>query len=281
MGREDSKVVLITGCSSGIGRALARELAGRGDRCFATARREESVAELAAEGFEALRLDVNDGESLRAAVDAVMTAAGRIDMLVNNAGRSAFAPIAEMPLEYVEEIFTTNVMGPLAVIQAVVPHMAAHGRGCIVNVSSIVGSVPTPFGGAYCASKAALGSLSEVLRMEVEPLGIDVVVVEPASIRSEVANKSLRESERYAAESSLYTEVAESIEQRAKASQDSPMETDEFARRLADALEKPRPPRVVRIGAGMKSLLFLERLPGAQRDRLLGRHFGLDRLKKK
>ena len=257
------------------------ELSGRGYRCFATARREESVAELGAEGFEALRLDVNDAGSIREAVAGVIADAGRIDMLVNNAGRSAFAPIAEMPLEKVEEILATNLMGPLAMTQAVVPHMAARGRGCIVNVASIVGSVPTPFGGAYSTSKAALRTLSEVLRMEVEPFGIDVVVVEPGSIRSDVAKKSLREPERYAAGSSLYSRVAESIERRAEASQAAPMETAEFARRLADAITRPRPPRTVRIGAAMGSLLLLERLPGALRDRLLSRHFELDRLKQK
>src|SRR3989442_717265 len=151
---------LVSSCShlfprAGIGRALARELTRRGQRCFATARRAESVRELEAEGLPAVRLDVDDPVGVRAAVDAVLERAGRIDLLVNNAGQSLFGPLAELPLERLDAVYRTDLRGPLAVAQAVVPAMAKQGFGRIANVGSLVGVVPTPWTGAYCATKAA------------------------------------------------------------------------------------------------------------------------------
>ena len=201
-------VSLVTGCSSGIGRALARELARRGQRCFASARRPESVRELAAEGLEAVQLDVDDPGSIRTAVDTVLERAGRIDLLVNNAGQSLFGPLAELPLEGIDALYRTDLRGPLAVAQAVVPAMARQGSGRIANVGSMVGVVPTPWTGAYCAMKAALHTLSEVLRIEVAPLGIEVIVVQPGAVRSEVANNAPIDLDRYAAPGSLYRGAA-------------------------------------------------------------------------
>jgi NAD(P)-dependent dehydrogenase (short-subunit alcohol dehydrogenase family) len=196
-------VSLVTGCSTGIGRALARELTRRGQRCFATARRADSVRELEAEGLLAVRLDVDDPVGVRAAVDAVLERAGRIDLLVNNAGQSLFGPLAELPLERIDALYRTDLRGPLAVAQAVVPAMAKQGWGRIANVGSMVGVVPTPWTGAYCAMKAALHTLSEVLRVEVAPLGIEVIVVQPGAVRSEVANNAPVDLERYATPDSL------------------------------------------------------------------------------
>jgi len=273
-------VVLVTGCSSGIGRALARELHGRGHRCFATARRVESLRELGEEGLETLPLDVTDAVSIDAGVRAALGRAGRIDMVVNNAGFSVFGPLAEVSLDAARRLFETNLFGALAVVQAVLPHMGARRCGRIVNVGSMVGVVPTPFAGVYCASKAALHAMSEVLRMEVEPLGVEVVVVQPGAVRSSVAEKSAVDRERYAGASSLYRAVAGDIDRRAAASQADPMATEEFARRLAAAITAARAPRVVRLGNRVGALRVLERLPGAVRDRLFARQFGLDKLRR-
>lgn len=270
-------VSVVTGCSSGIGRALARVLRGRGQRCFATARSAPAVEELRAEGLEALRLDVTDDASIAAAIDAVVGRAGRIDLLVNNAGQGLFGPLAEVPLERVDAVLAANLRGPLAVAQAVVPVMARQSWGRIANVGSMVGVVPTPFAGAYSASKAALHMLSEVLRMEVAPLGIEVMVIQPGAVRSEVADKAPLDLERYAATTSLYHRVADRIRARAGASQENPTDTDEFARQLADALLRRRAARTVRLGRGVGFLPLLTRLPGGVRDRLLARRFGLDR----
>jgi NAD(P)-dependent dehydrogenase (short-subunit alcohol dehydrogenase family) len=268
-------VSLVTGCSSGIGRALARELARRGQRCFASARRAESVRELEAEGLEVVRLDVDDPDSIRAAVGAVLERAGRIDLLVNNAGQSLFGPLAELPLERIDAVYRTDLRGPLAVVQAVVPAMAKQGSGRIANVGSMVGVVPTPWTGAYCAMKAALHTLSEVLRVELAPLGIEVVVVQPGAVRSEVANNAPIDLERYAAPGSLYRGAVDAIRRRSQASQRNPSEAGDFARGLADALTRERAPRVVRLGRGTGFLPFLAALPGPLRDRLFARAFGV------
>lgn len=270
-----SWVSLVTGCSSGIGRALARELARRGQRCFASARRAESVRELEAEGLEAVRLDVDDPVGVRAAVDAVLERAGRIDLLVNNAGQSLFGPLAELPLERLDAVYRTDLRGPLAVAQAVVPAMAKQGWGRIANVGSLVGVVPTPWTGAYCAVKAALHTLSEVLRMEVAPLGIEVIVVQPGAVRSEVANNAPVDLERYSAPDSLYRDAVGAIRRRSQASQRNPAEAADFARALADALTRARAPRVVRLGRGSGAITLLAMLPAALRDRLFARAFGL------
>ena len=270
-----SWVSLVTGCSSGIGRALARELARRGQRCFASARRAESVRELEAEGLEAVQLDVDDPVGIRAAVDAVLERAGRIDLLVNNAGQSLFGPLAELPLARLDAVYRTDLRGPLAVAQAVVPAMAKQGFGRIANVGSLVGVVPTPWTGAYCAVKAALHTLSEVLRMEVAPLGIEVIVVQPGAVRSEVAVNAPVDLERYSAPDSLYRDAVGAIRRRSQASQRNPTEADDFARALADALTRARAPRVVRLGRGSGAITLLAMLPVALRDRLFARAFGL------
>lgn len=272
------KVVLVTGCSSGIGRALALEFARRGHRVFASARRPESVEEIdkeGVEGLEGLRLDVTDAESIRAAVETLLARAGRIDLLVNNAGMSLFGPLAETPLSDVRRMLETNFVGPLALVQAVFPAMARQRGGCIVNVGSMVGVVPTPWVGAYSGAKAGLRVLSEALRMELAPWEIDVVVVEPGAVRSEVADKAPRHSE-----TPHYAAVSREIEQRAGASQERPMEAEEFARRVAEAVLREPPPRVVQVGGGMGLLRLFQLVPDRLRERLFARAFGLEKLRR-
>jgi NAD(P)-dependent dehydrogenase (short-subunit alcohol dehydrogenase family) len=272
------QVVLITGCSSGIGQALARELHARGQRVFASARRLASLAPLAC---EKVALDVTDPGSIAGAVAEVMAAAGRIDMLINNAGFNLVGPLAEVPLEGVRRMLETNVTGLLAVTQAVFPHLAAQRRGRIVNVGSVVGLLPTPFAGPYCASKAAVHMLSEVLRMECAPFGVDVIVVQPGGVRSSIADTAAEGLERYARESSLYRDVHPYIVKRARASQDRPMPTEQFAARVADAILAERAPRHVRAGRGARTLPVLSRLPGPLVDRAMSQRFGLAELSKR
>ncbi len=270
------QVVLVTGCSTGIGRALARELKARGHRPFATARKVESLAELSAEGIDTLRLDVTDPSSVKGAVDAVVAKAGVVDVLVNNAGINAFGPIAELPLDELRAVLETNVVGLVAMTQAVFPVMAAKRAGRIVNVGSVVGLLPTPFAAGYCASKAAVHSLSEVLRQEVKPFGIDVVVVQPGGVKSNIAESGSAKIERYQAESSRYRKVYEGIRKRAFASQDNPMPTEDFARELVAQSFATPSPRVVRLGTGADYLPKLAELPGEQRDGILAGTYGLN-----
>jgi NAD(P)-dependent dehydrogenase (short-subunit alcohol dehydrogenase family) len=270
-------VVLVTGSSSGIGRALAVEFSRRGHQTFASARRPGTLEKLEGPTLTPLALDVANSASIDAAVAAVIERAGRIDVLVNNAGINRFGPLPEVPLAEVRRLVETNLVGPLALVQAVFPHMARRRRGRIVNVGSVVGVLPTPFAGAYCASKAGLHALSDVLRMELAAFGIDVILVQPGAVRSNIAASGAVGIERYSREPSRYRAVAREIEQRAYVSQRAPMEADEFARRLVDRVTRRRPPRLIRLGQKARLLPALAWLPGALRDRLMARRFGLNR----
>lgn len=272
----ESQVVLVTGCSTGIGRALVKELRARGHRPFATARKLESIADLAGEGVETARLDVEDPDSVVRAVSIVRERAGRIDVCVNNAGQNVFGPTLEVPLERIRKTFEVNVLGLLAVSQAVFPVMAAQRSGLFVNVGSVAGILPTPFAGGYCASKSSVHMLSEVIRIEVAPFGIGVVVVQPGGVKSAIADGADRQIEQFKSESSLYHDAYEGIHRRAHASQDGPMPAEEFARELVDRAFVDSPPRVVRLGTGSNVLPRLAELPAEQRDSLLSAQYGLD-----
>lgn len=167
--------VLITGCSTGIGRAAAVALAERGHDVVATARRPETLSELDVD--QRLRLDVDDDASVLAAVEA----AGDVDVLVNNAAWGAIGPIETIPLDEVRAMYETNVFGVLRMLQAVVPGMRERGRGTVVNISSVAGVVATmPLNGLYASTKHALEAITETLHYELRHFGIRVVSVQPA-----------------------------------------------------------------------------------------------------
>jgi NAD(P)-dependent dehydrogenase (short-subunit alcohol dehydrogenase family) len=180
-----SKAVLITGCSSGIGEATARRLAGRGWIVYASARRLESIEPLAAAGCELLQLDVTDEQSMRAGVEKVERAHGAVGVLVNNAGYSQGGAIEQVPLEAVRRQFETNVFGAIALIQLVLPGMRTQHWGKIVNVGSMGGRLTFPGGGLYHATKYSLEAISDALRFEVKGFGVDIVLVEPGLITSD------------------------------------------------------------------------------------------------
>jgi len=180
-----SKAVLITGCSSGIGRATAERMARSGWRVYATARRVESIAELEAKGCRLLPLDVTDEGSMRAAVEEVERAEGAVGVLVNNAGYSQSGAVEAVSLEKVRRQFETNVFGLARMCQLVLPGMRRQGWGRIVNISSVGGKMTFPGGGYYHATKHAVEAISDALRFEVAGFGVKVVVVEPGLIRTE------------------------------------------------------------------------------------------------
>jgi NAD(P)-dependent dehydrogenase (short-subunit alcohol dehydrogenase family) len=189
--------ILLTGCSSGIGRATAERLGRSGRPVYATARRLDSIAGLDAAGCRLLQLDVTDEESMSAAVRAVTQAHGRVGALVNNAGYGEYGAVEEVPMDRVRRQFDTNVFGLARMCQLVLPGMRAAGAGRIVNVSSMGGRLVFPGGGYYHATKYAVEAISDALRYEVRPFGISVSVVEPGPIRTEfgtVAAHTLDES---------------------------------------------------------------------------------------
>src|SRR5919202_5451914 len=174
-----SNAVLITGCSTGIGRATAERLAGNGHTVYATARKPESIADLEAKGCRTMALDVTDEESMSAAVRAVEEAEGAVGALVNNAGYSQSGAIEDVSMESVRKQFETNVFGLLRMCQLVLPGMRRAASGRIVNVSSMGGRLTFPGGGIYHATKHAVEALSDAMRFEVGGFGVDVVLIEP------------------------------------------------------------------------------------------------------
>jgi NAD(P)-dependent dehydrogenase (short-subunit alcohol dehydrogenase family) len=181
---EESKAVLITGCSSGIGHETARHLAGGGWKVYATARRTEAIEDLRETGCETLALDVTSEDSMRAAVAAVEEAEGAVGALVNNAGYSQSGAVEEVPMEQVRRQFETNVFGLLRMCQLVLPGMRRAGTGRIVNISSMGGRLTFPGGGIYHATKHAVEALSDAMRFEVAGFGVRVVVIEPGLIKT-------------------------------------------------------------------------------------------------
>jgi NAD(P)-dependent dehydrogenase (short-subunit alcohol dehydrogenase family) len=176
--------VLLTGCSTGIGRAAAERLARAGMTVYASARRPESIEDLKGAGCRTLALDVTDEDSMRAAVEEVERAEGVVGALVNNAGYSQSGAVETVPLNDVRRQFETNVFGLLRMCQLVLPGMRREGRGRIVNISSMGGKLTFPGGGIYHGTKHAVEAFSDALRFEVRGFGVEVVVVEPGLIRT-------------------------------------------------------------------------------------------------
>lgn len=188
----NSRTVLITGCSSGIGRATASLLAREGWTVYATARRSETLADLEAEGCRPLALDVTDEESMAAAVRSVEEAeGGSVGALVNNAGYSQSGALEEIGLDDVRRQFETNVFGLLRMSQLALPGMRAKGEGRIVNVGSMGGKLTFPGGGVYHATKHAVEALSDAMRFEVEGFGVGVVLIEPGLIKTSFADTAV------------------------------------------------------------------------------------------
>ncbi|TDV56585.1 SDR family oxidoreductase [Actinophytocola oryzae] len=227
--------VLITGASRGIGRAVAVELAGRGHRVIATARRPETLADLDVD--QRLRLDVTDQQS----VDRAVGEAGEIDVLVSNAGETVRAPLESVPLAEVERLFQLNTLGALRVAQGVLPAMRERGAGRLVFVSSTQGRMVLPMIGPYGASKWALEALAETLAIETGHFGISVSVVQPGAVSSgggERARVFLEDDDPYAP---LYAELG--------VLRGEAVSPEVVAAAVADTIELPDPPLRIPVGA--------------------------------
>jgi NAD(P)-dependent dehydrogenase (short-subunit alcohol dehydrogenase family) len=276
------KTILITGCSSGIGAALAREFRKKGHRVYATARRPESLALLEAEGVHALALDVNDDASVAGVFDAVAREAGQLDLLVNNAGFSQVGAVVDLTRDDLRRQYETNVIAPVAVTAKAVPLLRAavarSGSAVVANVGSIVGLFTTPFAGAYCSSKAALHSLTDALRMELAPFAIHVVAIQPGGVRSSFGQHA--EAAIRLPDDSIYRPAEPGIRARAQAGQQAATPAEHFAPPVVDALLRSPPPRVIRGGTHSVRLpLMKQLLPSALFDAKLMKVFGLDALR--
>ncbi|MET8100376.1 oxidoreductase [Streptomyces sp. NPDC005236] len=189
---ENGKVWLVTGATSGFGRAITEAAIDAGDTVIGTARRPEGLAELVAthpRRLEAIALDVADGGRIDAVAANVLARYGRVDVLVNNAGRTQVGAFEETTDDELRDLFELHVFGPARLTRAVLPHMRERGSGSIVNISSFGGQLSFAGFSAYSATKAALEQLSEALADEVAPFGIKVLIVEPGSFRTNLFGK--------------------------------------------------------------------------------------------
>jgi NAD(P)-dependent dehydrogenase (short-subunit alcohol dehydrogenase family) len=273
------KTILITGCSSGIGAAMARELRQRGHRVFATARRRDSLAALEAEGIDGLELDVNDDEAIVRALDEVARQAGHLDVLINNAGFSQVGAVVDLAREDLRRQYETNVIAPVIVTAKALPLLRAavadSGSAVVANVGSIVGLFTTPFAAAYCSSKAAVHSLTDALRMELAPFGIHVVSIQPGGVRSSFGQHA--EAALRLPADSIYRKFEQGIRARAQAGQQGATSAEAFVVPVVESLLTSPPPRVIRGGANSVRLPLLKRwLPAAMFDAKLSQAFGLD-----
>ncbi len=272
------QVVLVTGCSSGIGRATVLEAADRGHFVFATARDPAAVADLGRrENVRALRLDVTDRASISAAIGSAAAEAGRLDALVNNAGYGQYGAVEEVSPEEWRAQFDVNVFGSVAMIRAVLPEMRKAGGGTIVNVSSIAGKISIPFAAPYCSSKHALEAISDALRIEVAPFGVRVVIIEPGPIGTEFGARARASVERFLKGPGPYAAIYGHAEKAMNTDFAAGMLPPEsVARVIVDAIESPRPKTRYKITRMARTYIPLKRvLTDRMLDRQMRRSLGI------
>ena len=212
---KEKKTILITGASSGIGYDAAQLLAQQGHCVYAAARRVERMESLKALGVRVIKMDVTEEESMRQGVEEIVQAEGRIDVLINNAGYGFFGAIETVPLAEARRQLEVNVFGLARLTQLVLPQMRKQGSGRIINTSSIAGKMVIYMGGWYNVTKYAVEAFSDALRMEVKPFGIDVVMIEPGSIKTNwgiIAAQHLKESSSGTAYEEIGTQWARNID---------------------------------------------------------------------
>ena len=245
--RSKKPVWLVTGCSTGFGRALAELLIGRGYRVVVTARNPAQIVDLAVRDETlVLKLDVTNQAEVDLAIRAAEEKFGRIDVLVNNAGIGYFAAIEEGDEGQIRALFDVNVFGLCRMIRAVLPGMRNRGSGSIVNLSSVGGLRSFPSLGYYSATKFAVEGLSEALWQEVEPLGLKVMVVEPSGFRTDWAGRSAEVSEQ---QISAYAKTAGAARAQIRASSGhQPGDPVRAVEALVKAIESPHPPHQLLLG---------------------------------
>ncbi|AIG79274.1 Hypothetical protein AJAP_32300 [Amycolatopsis japonica] len=263
-----AKVCLVTGASSGIGHATALELLRAGHIVYGAARRVEKMDDLRAAGGQVLKMDARNEDDLRRAVGTVLDERQRIDVLVNNAGTVLHGAVEDVPLDSARDQLEVNLLAPARLVQLVLPAMRSRRSGTIVNVSSIGGEISLPFGAWYYASKHALEAFSDTLRMEVEPFGIDVVIIQPGIIKTEFEDQTsaqLRENSGHGA----YREMAEAMARHGETGLSDGSDPSVVVGAIRSAIEAEKPETRYAVGHLAEQLLELNRtLPDREFDQL-------------
>lgn len=276
----EQKIVLVTGCAKGgIGYEYCKAFAEKNCRVIASdiSSRIKDMSDFESDNnIETLELDVSSDQSAISAVDTIISKHGRIDILVNNAGIGSTGPLAELPLDTIRKTWEINTLGQLRMVQQVVPHMALKKSGTIVNVGSVVGNISTPWAGSYCASKSAIHAMSNSLRLELKPFGINVVLVMPGSIRSNLGKANLEKLSDY--DWKLYKDFKEAISERARASQGGKAtDASVFARHVVNKILANKPPKQIVFGHLTGLFALLSWSPLWVRDKFFSSRFGLNR----
>lgn len=253
------KTVLITGASSGIGKATAIYLAQNGYKVYGAARRIEKLKELAKFGIKPISLDVINDESMVACIDDIIKEAGRIDVLVNSAGSGYYGALEDMPLSDAKYQMEVNVFATARMIQLVLPSMRAQKYGKIVNISSVGGKVTLPMGGWYHASKFAVEGLSDALRKEVQSFGIDVVVIEPGGTKSEMTGLGTEYLSKISG-NSVYAPLAKGVIKMYADIVKSASDPIVIAKLVQKGIEAKCPKARYVGGSGAKLMLFLRKI---------------------
>lgn len=257
------KVALITGASSGIGKATAIELNKRGFIVYGAARRKDMMQDLEAKGIHAISLDVTNDESMVKCVNEILKKEGRIDVLVNNAGYGSYGAIEDVQMEEARRQVEVNVFGLARMVQLVVPSMRKNKSGKIVNISSMGGKIWTKFGGWYHATKFAVEGFSDCLRLELEPFGIDVIVMEPGGITTDwgiIAAEKLRDASAKGAYAQAASKTADGMIKNYTGNQMSKPEL--IARCIGKAVTVRRPKTRYLVGYFAKPMVFMKTVFG-------------------
>ncbi|MFE5487493.1 oxidoreductase [Streptomyces sp. NPDC056527] len=274
-----AKTALVTGASSGIGEATALKLQEFGYTVYGAARRSDRLHQLAEHGIRPLAMDVTDDDSMRAGVEHIMGETGRIDVLANIAGYGSYGALEDVPLDEARRQFEVNVFGAIRLTQLVLPHMRTRRSGIVVNVTSMGGKIYTPLGGWYHGTKFALEALSDCLRLEAKPFGIDVVVIEPGGIATEwgaIAADKLEKSSSDGPYTAQAAAVASSLRSEANTNRNSPPSV--IADIIGKAVTARRPRTRYATGFGARPLIALRRvLPDRAFDAIITRAVGLPR----
>jgi short-subunit dehydrogenase len=271
------KVALITGASSGIGLAAAMQLHDAGFKVYAVARRTDRMEQLRQRGITTFAMDVTDEQSTNAGVAEILSQTGRVDLLVNNAGYGSYGAVEDISLDEARRQFEVNLFGAARLIQLVLPTMRAQRSGTIINITSMGGKIHTPFGAWYHGTKFALEAVSDCLRIETKPFGVNVVIIEPGGIRTEwsdIAAQHLVETSGQGAYAGPARAVATAFTSPAMAKRSSP--PDVIAKTIVKAATARRPKTRYAVGSGAKPLIFLRRLlPDRAYDAFIRRASGI------
>jgi NAD(P)-dependent dehydrogenase (short-subunit alcohol dehydrogenase family) len=269
----EAKVALVTGASSGIGADTARRLHQRGFVVYGVARRLAAMQPLADEGVRVFELDVTDDASMTAGVRRILAETGRIDVLVNNAGYGSYGSVEDVPIDEARRQFEVNLFGAARLIQLVLPGMRAQGNGRIINVSSIGGKIYEPLGAWYHATKHALEGLSDSLRLELAPFGVDVVIIEPGPILTEwnaIARQTMTDTAAGGPYAGRAAKLAAAFERVDAAGRSST--ADVVARKIVVAATTRRPRTRYPVGRQAGTIVRVRRLlPDRVFDRILVR----------